>query len=134
MQCTKKIFGLLSLGKRAATVRRYPAFCFPVCSVYVRFSIPPAVRPTHLRKMDVGSLTCAQFGCVLYTWRGSGTNKSAEELTRRDRKTAPPGDRSQGLRISDALTTELHPPSVSVCHQRSRFKIQEKLYYLKQIT
>ena len=34
---------------------------------------------------------------------GSGTNKSAQELTRRDRKTvphpAPPGDRTQGLRI-----------------------------------
>ena len=34
---------------------------------------------------------------------GSGINKSAPELTRRDRKTiphpAPPGDQTQGLRI-----------------------------------
>ena len=51
---------------------------------------------------------------------GSDTNKSAQALTRRDRKTAPhptpsrdrgSNPRSSGVN-SDALTTELHPPSV----------------------
>ena len=40
-------------------------------------SISLSVRPTFLRQMDMGSLTCAyKFGCVLYTRKGgSGTNK-----------------------------------------------------------
>ena len=45
---------------------------------------------------------------------GSGTNQSAQELTRRDRNTDPypaqPGDQTQGLQIWIlTLTTELHP-------------------------
>ena len=62
----------------------------------------PAVRPTPLRQMDMGSLTCTQ--CCTHKG-GWGTKKSAQELTRRDRKTVPhpalylPRDWTQGLRI-----------------------------------
>ena len=51
-------------------------------------SIPPAVRPPLLRQMDIGSLTCAQISvlAVHTNGGGSGTNKSAQELSRRDRK------------------------------------------------
>ena len=58
--------GCFSLGKRAATVRRrYPAVLLlllplPVCMHCFRFPMPPAVRPTLLRQMDMGSLTCAR--------------------------------------------------------------------------
>ena len=42
-------------------------------------SIPLAVRPTLLRQMDMGSLTC--LGACPKHEGGSGTNKSAQELT-----------------------------------------------------
>ena len=68
------------------------------------------VRTTLLRQMNMGSLTCAQkiVGvCRTHEgggggMEGSGTSKSAQELTQRDRNTVPypdpPGDRTQGLR------------------------------------
>ena len=52
------------------------------------------------RMMDMGSLTCAHIWVRAAHTReeGSGTNRSARESTRRDRKTAPlpapPGDRT----------------------------------------
>ena len=53
--------------------------------------------------MSMWSLTCAQILTLFLHKGGSGTSKSAQELTRRDRKTvphpAPPGDWTQGLRI-----------------------------------
>ena len=90
-----------------------PVQCF-------RVSIPPTVKPTLLRQIDIESLTCAQIWVrAVHTIEcGSGTNKSTQELTRRDRNTVPdpstPGDRTQGLRIEfrlSSLTTELRPPS-----------------------
>ena len=87
---------------------------------FFRVSIPPAVSPTLLRQMDVGSLTCAQSASRTHEGgggggSGSGTNKSAQELTRRDRKTlsscpargSNPG--SSDLN-SNALTNETRPP------------------------
>ena len=59
MQCTGNL-GCFPWGNRAAIVWRYPALFFPVCSVFC-VSIPPAVRPTLLRQMDMRSLTCAQI-------------------------------------------------------------------------
>ena len=55
--------GCFSQGKPAAIVRRYPSFFFFFffCVQYFRVSIPPAVRPTLLRHMDMGPLTCAQI-------------------------------------------------------------------------
>ena len=49
-------------------------------------TIPPAVGPTLLRQMDVGSLACAQIVSACRTHEhegggGSGTNKSAQGLT-----------------------------------------------------
>ena len=70
-------------------------------TVFLYVTIPPAVRPTLLQQMDVGSLTYAQtwmrvihtkIGCVCVCGGGgvgggvSATNKSAQELTRRDRQ------------------------------------------------
>ena len=59
-------------------------------------TIPPALRPTRLRQMDIGSLTWAQSylgACRTQRRWGeggvSGAKKSAQELTRRDRKTVP---------------------------------------------
>ena len=103
-------FWLLSREKASSHSTVLPR-CFFHCVQCFRVSIWPALRRTLLRLMDMGSLTCAQIWVrVIHTnakWRegggGSGTNKSAQELTRRDRKTvchpAPPGDRTQGLLI-----------------------------------
>ena len=63
-----------------------------LCAVSLRVFLQPAVKPTVLRQMDMGSLTCAHIGCVPYTrggGEGSGTNKSAQELTRRNTKKKP---------------------------------------------
>ena len=105
---------------------RYPALNNYQPSVCIAFcvTIPAAARPTLIRQMDMGSLTCAQM-CVCHTHEGgSGTNMYAQELTRRDRKTvphpAPTGDRTQGLpglNYDDILTTELLPDS---CNKTER--------------
>ena len=51
--------------------------------------------------MDIGSLSCAQIWVrAVHTKRGSGINKSAQELTRRDSRkktTAPPTLPHQGI-------------------------------------
>ena len=63
LQCTGSS-GCFLRGKRTAIARRYLAFCCCwFCSCVQRFcvSIPPAVRPTLLRQMDMGSLTCTQI-------------------------------------------------------------------------
>ena len=61
--------------------------------LYVQYffvTIPPVARPTLLRQIHMGSLTCVH-SCGLLPYGGhkggSGTNKSAQELARRDRKT-----------------------------------------------
>ena len=73
--------------------------------VYAEFlcdHIPPAVRPTPLRQMDMGSLT---FWVRAVHTKGGQAIKKSQELTWRDRKNrpidhpAPPGNRTQGLRI-----------------------------------
>ena len=82
-------------GKRAAVVQRYPVI-FSLCAVFSCFH-------------TAGSFTTDGYGIVnmrthLGACRtheeGSGTNKSAQEWARRDRKTIPrlasPGDRTQG--------------------------------------
>ena len=98
MQCADSS-GRFPRGKRTATVRRYPAssLCLSFFCVHCfRVFIPPAVMPTLLRQMDMGSLTCAQI------WvRAVHAKAQASQLTRRDRKTvphpAPLEGRTQGL-------------------------------------
>ena len=73
---------------------------------YLCVTIPLAVRPALLvlQQVVLGSLTCTQIqvgGCRTHKG-GSGTNKPAQELTRRDRKTAahpapPAGDQTQAF-------------------------------------
>ena len=48
----------------------------------------PALRPTLLRQMDMGSLTCAHIldACRTHDGGSGTTNTSAQELTRRDRQ------------------------------------------------
>ena len=57
-------------GKLATTESSYPALIdiSLCCMQHVLYDhIPPAVRSTLSRQMDMGSLTCAQiFGCVPY--------------------------------------------------------------------
>ena len=95
--------GLLSQGK--ASSHSTALLSFFVCVQMFRVSTPPAVRLTLLRQRGMGSLTCAQpWVRAVYTEGGSGTNKSAQELTRGDIKIAPyppPGQgiESTGLRI-----------------------------------
>ena len=93
-----------------------------VSAIYLCVTIPPAVRPTLVRLVEMGSLTCAHIVRACRTHEeGSGTSKSAQpHVTLKDRKTtvphpAPPGDRTlNGLRNrqSDALNTVPCPPSV----------------------
>ena len=99
-------WGCFPQGKPAVTESCYPTVINSEPSVRSIFcvTIPSAVRRTLLRHMDKGSLTCAQIWSravitkvVGVGWGGgSGTNKSAQELTRRDRKSvchpAPLGD------------------------------------------
>ena len=83
--------GLLSPGKASS----YRGF-FPLYAVFSCFHTTGSVRPALVRRMEVGSLTCAQMWvrAVYVTHEGGGggvrhTNKSAHDLTRRDRKTVP---------------------------------------------
>ena len=103
MQCTDNS-GCFPRGKRAAIVRRYPD-CFPfLCAVFSCFDTTGC---------EAYSFTTAGYGifnvrthlgaCHAHSG-GSGTNRSAQELTRMDTHKnvshpAPPGDRTQGLRI-----------------------------------
>ena len=51
------------------------------CMQYFCVTIPPAVRPTLLRQMDMGSLTCAQnWVLAVHTKGGPGACKQATEL------------------------------------------------------
>ena len=123
-QCNaREISGCFPRGKRSAVARRYPASLAlsppppSLCVQCFRVFTPPAVRPSPLRQIDMGSLTCAQtwvraLHIYIYTRKGGqGTNKSAQELARRDRKKpvhhpAPPGDRTQG-------SSDVNPDSLS---------------------
>ena len=78
------------------------------------------VRPTLLRQIDVGSLTCAQLWVrAVHVKVGSGTNKSAQELTRlrgvEKKCPSPCPTRGSNPGSSDlnskALNAELHPQS-----------------------
>ena len=91
-------FGLLSQEKASSHSAVLPRFFSFSCMQYFCVSIPPAVRPTVIRQMDMGSLTCAHMWVrAVYTRKGggSGTKKSAQELTRRDRKTVPQNPRQR---------------------------------------
>ena len=73
--------------------------------------------------MDMGSLTCARI-CerAVQTYGGSGTNKSAQELTQRDIKNCPspcPCPVNPGFSDlnPDALTTKLRHPFACMINQ-----------------
>ena len=53
-------FGLISPRKASSHSTALPSFFF-YCVQYFLVSTPPAVQPSLLRRMDVGSLTCAQM-------------------------------------------------------------------------
>ena len=97
-------FGLLSLGN-ANKVNSHgmalPTF-FPPCVKCFPVSITLVVRPTLLRQLDMGFLTCKDLSACHTHVRGSGTSKSEQEMTRRDRKTVLGSELN-----SDALTTVL---------------------------
>ena len=121
MQCAGHS-GYFPRGKSAAIVRRrYPVFFFFfsfLCAVFSCFDTTDC---------EAYCLTTDGFGIfnvrtnlgTCHTHEGgSDTSKSAEELTRRDRKTLfltpyparGSNPRSSDLKSDDSLTTELHPP------------------------
>ena len=89
------------------------------CVQCFRVSVPPAVRPTLLRQMDMGSLTCEQIWVrPVHTKRevrhkhvctrvdSAGQNKARSEP-------APSGDRTQGLPIEFQLSNHLDTSPVN---------------------
>ena len=102
MQCTGNS-GYYPRGMRAAIVRRYPASFFPLCAEFVCFRTTGcedySFTTDGYRIFNVRT----HVGAFRIHEGESGTNKSAQEWTRRNRKTvyhpAPPGDRTQILRI-----------------------------------
>ena len=54
-------FGLLSPGESEQPLYGATQLFFPPSVQSFRVSIPPGVRPTLLRQMDMGSLTCVQM-------------------------------------------------------------------------
>ena len=109
-------FELLSLGKASSHSTALLSFPPPppstLCAICFRVSIPPG---------------CEAYSFMSRTHKGgSGTNKSAQEQTRRDRKTVSPcparGSNPGSTDLnSDALTTELHP------HHSKHTCVYEKL-------
>ena len=102
-------------------------------------STPPAVRPTILRQMDMGSLTCAQMWAVPYTRRRVRHKQvcTTQESTRRGRTTvrhpAPAKGSNPGCTDlnSDSLTTEPRPPSPpSKTQGPAQFGRQSRAYAL----
>ena len=78
-----QIWAAFPRRKRAAIARRYPSF-FSSCMRCFRVSIPPAARPTLLRQMDMGSLTCVHIWVrVVYTYDG-GSCRHKQVFTRVD--------------------------------------------------
>ena len=94
------------------------------CAQYLCVAMPPALGSTLLRQMDTGSLTCASFfRCVPYIRKGraGGHRQVCTRVDSEGQKPdcphpAPPGNRTQGLRVrkSGALTTELRPPATAL--------------------
>ena len=88
------------------------------CAVFFCDPTTGCVRPTLLRQMDMGSLTCAQMlVACLCTRKGGQAQASQHSEGGTDQKLllltlTRQGDRTQGLRIwnSDSLTTELYVP------------------------
>ena len=62
---------------------------------YLCLTVPPAVRPTVLRQMDAGCLTCTQIRSR-ESGEGGQTDKSARELTQGP---TLPGDPTQAVQI-----------------------------------
>ena len=95
MKCTGKS-GCFLRGKRAATVRRYPALKKLSCVQCFCVFIPPAVYSFTTDAYEI-------FNVRVHTKRVQAQTSLHKELTQRDRKTAHhpalPGDRTKGLRI-----------------------------------
>ena len=108
VQCTGN-WSCFPRGKRTATATQLFFFFFffffffsPVCSVFVfvYHRLWGLVFFFTVDEYGIFNVRTNLSACCTHE-RGSGTNKSAEELTPRDRKTvphpAPPRDRTQGL-------------------------------------
>ena len=117
MRCMKNV-GCFSPGKLSSHTMVLPSCCSfpPLCSVFM-FPYQKIITgcETYTFTTDLYGIfdVYTYLGACCTHEVGSGTNKSAQELTWRDRKTvphpAPPGDRTQGHRIiiPTPLTTEL---------------------------
>ena len=121
MQCMDNV-GSFPQGKQAAIVRCYPAsfLSFSLCAVFLYF---------HTTGYEAYSFMTYGYGIfnmhtnldACRTHEGElGTNKSAQELTQRDRKAPSCSSRRWNPGFfhlnSDALTTELRPTSSWLCY------------------
>ena len=102
MQCTDNS-GCLPWGKREGTVRRYPAgFCFP-CAVFMCFRTSGCEAYSFTTDGYGIFNVRTHLGACRTHEEGSDTNKPAQELTRREKRTVPhpaqPGDRTQGFQV-----------------------------------
>ena len=62
-------------GRGAAMAR---LFCFSPLSAVFRVSVPPDIRPTPLRQIDMGPLTCAHMWVRAATASTQKTSKPTE--------------------------------------------------------
>ena len=121
MQCTGNL-GCFSQGKLAAIARCYAALgFFPLWAMFLCL---------HTTGSEAYSFTTDRYGifnvrtnlgaCCSHEG-GSGTNKSAQELTQRDRKNCPSSCRTWGSNPwssdlnSDSLTTDWATSPVTCC-------------------
>ena len=113
-------------GKPAATESRYTALLnyYSVCSIFFSVTIPPAVRPTLLRQMDMGSITCAHNlgACRAHErevmHKQVCTKRVGSERQKKMSLTIAPGTDSKpgscGVN-ADALVTERRLPGHDYC-------------------
>ena len=71
-------FGLLSSGKASSSSKAIPSFFCSTSVQCLRVFIPPAARPTLLRQMETGSLTCAQICVRVEHTKGRGEGSQAQ--------------------------------------------------------
>ena len=107
-------FWLLPPGKASSHSTGYPAFVFS-CAVFSCLRLhPPAVRPTLVRQMDMGYLTCAQVCLRAVHTKGGGAVRHKQVCTRVDsegHKTPHPHPSPRPTNVSNPGSSDLNSDS-----------------------